>query len=400
MIKDLELMKEITPLFDKKLVIWGLGEQGHKFYDDIIHMGGGKKGIFLCDSDAFLQGKKVGRSTILSPKELGQILHNIELEDIAFLVTVASLKAQDEIISVIEKICGKFVDIYTAYAIEWGIYLGLRNSNMQSEFKKQKLIEHERNRESKESLIWEREKCLKYFAFLPLHNNEMILVFQPGKVASLALYKSIQNYNRNVLHCHILNGVEKKEGDLYQLANLKAAKIICLVRDPIARQIAVMWQNIQEMNRYSLEADFSEIEKYYFPDDFDGQEFQWFDGQMKKFFQIDVFEYPFDRYKGYSIIKKGNIELLLLKMERINELENIIGGFLGIEQFHLCRENVSEEKAYRFALREYKRCFSISQARLEEIYLNDERMKHFYTEEERSDLYMKWLHNSTVSRKG
>lgn len=39
MIKDSELMKENTPLFENKLVIWGVGEQGCILYNDIIHMG-------------------------------------------------------------------------------------------------------------------------------------------------------------------------------------------------------------------------------------------------------------------------------------------------------------------------------------------------------------------------
>ena len=46
---------------------------------------------------------------------------------------------------------------------------------------------------------------------------------------------------------------------------------------------------------------------------------------MKEVFGIDVFAYPFDAEKGYTLIKEGNIELLLMKMEKLSELENVIG---------------------------------------------------------------------------
>ena len=46
MIKDLQLMKDITPLFDKKLVIWGAGKKGRTILTDIISMGGGQERNF------------------------------------------------------------------------------------------------------------------------------------------------------------------------------------------------------------------------------------------------------------------------------------------------------------------------------------------------------------------
>ncbi|MDE7430765.1 MAG: putative capsular polysaccharide synthesis family protein [Lachnospiraceae bacterium] len=391
MIKDLQIMKDISPLFEKKLVMWGMGQKGHDILEDILSMGAGQKGILLCDSDYSLWGKDILNNTVLSPNELKGEIQKIAESDIAVLVTVASVRAQDEIISAVETMCGKSVDIYTEYAVEWGIYLGLKNPRIENKYKDRKITEHEINRSYNKELIQVREEALKYFAFLPLHQNEIILVYQSGKVASSTVCKSISNYDRYALHCHRLDGIGENDDSLYELLNLKSGKIISLVRDPVARQIAAMWQNIYQVHRYSAEVDFSEIERYFFPDQFDGGEFTWFDGQMKKVFKIDVFDYPFDKESGYSIIRKGNIELLLLKMEKINELEDVIGDFLNIEQFRLDSSNVGSEKSYRFAYRDYKANFRLPQEILENIYMKNEHMKHFYSEQERKALYEKWI---------
>lgn len=391
MIKDLQLMKDITPLFEKKIVIWGVGKKGQMIIEDMIAMGAGKRGIFFCDSNPGLWGELIAGSRVLSPDELKKEIDKVDLSDVMVLVTVMSVQAQDEIIKEVENLWGDSVDIYTEYAIEWGLYLGLKNSYIEDDFRKKKLIEHKENKmlNSREAMV--KEEALKYFALLPLYNDEIILVYQPGKCGSLSVYKSIQNYNRYVLHCHALTDIGNNDNDLNKILDMKSGKIISLVRDPVARRISEMWECIENVGRYSVEVDFQEIEKFYFNEGWENEEFQWFFWQMKNIFKIDVFEYPFDREKGYTIIKKGNIELLLMKMENLNELEAVIGKFLNIEQFQLMNDNIGRRKPYRFALQAYKDNFRISQEKLEQIYKKNEYMKHFYSEDERNEMYLKWM---------
>ena len=42
-------------------------------------------------------------------------------------------------------------------------------------------------------------------------------------------------------------------------------------------------------------------------------EFEWFDEQIKQHLDIDVFQYPFDREKGYIQIEKDGISLFLFR---------------------------------------------------------------------------------------
>lgn len=391
MIRDLQMMKDISPLFDKKLVIWGIGKKGRQILTDILEMGAGKKGIFVCDSDCSLQGREILNNIVLSPKNLYSEIEDVAKEDIAVLVTVVSTRAQNEIINELERVLGKTIEIFTSNAIEWGIYFGLKNPNIEREYRDKKILEHEKKMLQRKDDMEQMERTFKYFAFLPLHNDEIILIYQPAKVASSTVYKSISNYGRYALHCHMLDNIGEDGDSLRKLLELKSGKIICLVRDPVGRQIAAMWQNIHQVYRYSVEADFAEIEAYFFPEHFVGGEFGWFDRELKKVFNIDVFEYPFDQEKGYSIIQKGNIEVLLMKMEKLNDLEAVIGEFLSIENFKLDNQNVGSEKPYRFAYRDYKANFKLPKEVLDNVYVKNEHTKHFYSEQERGIFYNKWL---------
>ncbi len=393
MIKDLQMMKDISPLFEKQIVIWGMGQRGHSFLKEILAMGAGKRGIWLCDSDTRICENEYNFGySIFSPEELRKELSHADLNKFIILVTTASLKFQDEIINHIVKQYGGKIDIYTDYAIEWGIYLNIHNPYVDKEYRRKKLSERNRPILSDRQRI-NKEFVFRYFVFAPLHNDEIILVYQCGKVGSTTVSNSIKKFGRNVLHCHTLADIGENDDDLYKILNLKSGKIICLVRDPVAKAIAAMWECVNEMERYSREADFKEIERYFLSKNLAEEEFKWFDEQMNKYLKIDVFQYPFDQEKGYSIIKKDNIELLLLKLEKLNEMEDVIGEFLNIKRFQLYNTNIGMEKAYRFAIQEYKETVNISQEQLEDVYIRNKRMRHFYTERERHELYLKWLRN-------
>lgn len=154
------------------------------------------------------------------------------------------------------------------------------------------------------------------------------------------------------------------------------------------------------MERYAADADFFDVERYFFGGEkFEDVQFEWFHREMKNLLKIDVFQYPFDQQQGYSLIKKGNIELLLMKMERLNELEDVIGSFLGIKDFHILNSNVGKEKSYRFAYNDYKMNFSVvSEEKIKEIYKQNEYMKFFYSEQEREELFNKWIKYADCNR--
>lgn len=393
MVKDLELIKDITPLFTKKSIVWGIGQKGRLLIEEMRAMGAGKEGMLLCDSDCRKWGEAVCNMTILPPTELFRKIEIENLRDWMMLISVQSVQVQNEIINSIQKMCGGGydIDIYTWYALEQGMDLNIQNPHVDNEYRKKKLTIQEKNVLPLNEQIRNKINGLKYFAFLPLHHDEVILIHSMGKTGSSSLYRSIQSHGRNALHCHVLSGLGDDKDDIYNIVNSKSGKIISLVRDPVARQISAMWQNFWNRERYSSEADFYEIEKYYFERGKIEKIFNWFEWELKNVLHADVLAHPFNTEMGYSIIKQDNIEILLMRTDKLNGLEKVTGDFLNIDQFHIHNANVGEEKAYRFALRSYIDNFCISKEELEEIYINNEYMKHFFSEDERNALFKKWM---------
>lgn len=105
MVKDLELIQDITPLFARKSVIWGIGKNGRKLLEEMLDMDAGKKGIYLCDTDSRRWGEDIGGMKILSPDVLSEKIAEAELKDINILIPVLSIQVQDEIIKNIKNLC-------------------------------------------------------------------------------------------------------------------------------------------------------------------------------------------------------------------------------------------------------------------------------------------------------
>jgi len=388
-IKDLELMRDISLLFQKKIIIWGVQDKGQSLLREIRSMGAGKKGIVLCDSDSSLWGEQMEGLKINSPKKVGELLRIKDDDGFLICITYESIQVQDEVLYELRQMNLENADACTEYALGWSIYLNLMNPSVDDTYRKRVLAEHDKNRISyQENSMTDQ---MKYFAYAPLHNDEMVLIYQPGKVGSRSLYWSAKNYGKYVLHSHVLRGAEYEEDTLQKLLQQKSAKVISIVRDPVARRVSEMWQNIPSVNRYSAEVDFAEIERFYFKEGFENLEFEWFHEELEKVIGINVYRVPFCKEEGYSVIKENNIELLLMKAEKLNDLETVMGSFLGIPDFRLQNKNISEQKRYRFAYQQYLDEYVLPRERLKQIYYENSYMDFFYTKEEIDGFYNKWL---------
>lgn len=388
-IKDLELMKDISLLFKKKIIIWGMQERGQTLLKELKSMGAGKKGIFLCDLDSVFWGMQIEDISVESPQNIDKLIGEKDLNDFLVCIAYNNVQKQDEVLHILEQMNLGSVDICTEYGIGWGMYLNLMDKNVDALYREKMLAEHDKKRITYEEISMTDQ--IKYFAYAPLHNDEMILIYQPGKVGSRSLYWSIKSYGKYVLHSHVLRGIEYEEDTLQKLLEQKSAKVISIVRDPIGRRISEMWQNIPSVNRYSAKVNFAEIEQYYFGEGFENLEFDWFHEELESVLGIDVYNYSFSQKEGYSLIKNNNIQLLIMKVEQLNTLEGVIGDFLGISGFKLQNKNISAQKRYRFAYQSYIDGFVLPKERLRQIYYENQYVNYFYTKEEIDRFYNKWL---------
>lgn len=99
---------------------------------------------------------------------------------------------------------------------------------------------------------------------------------------------------------------------------------------------------------------------------------------------------PFDKEKGYSIIRKDSVEIFVYKMEKLNQLEHELRDFLELDDFCIRHNNNSEEKSYVLTYKCVKENIRLKQAYVDFYYKDNPRMKHFYKEEEIRAFRDKW----------
>jgi glycosyltransferase involved in cell wall biosynthesis len=261
--------------------------------------------------------------------------------------------------------------------------------------------------------------------------NFSIIVFQMGKVGSKTVQESLirayesQGMPVDVYHSHILCGFDEAEAIIRRerpnpepsLAAITDGrklrkvidespdnhhwKIISLVRDPVARNIATFFDNLNEFvpnwreqdDRTSpefipmLQQAFLNVKTIH------SEPYRWFDEQLLPVFGVDVFAESFPRDTGYKIYHPSpNISVLVIRLEDLDRIGGLaVQEFLGLDDFELFKTNVGEEKSYAGLYQLFK------QAPLPEEYIQEtystKYAKTFYTDAERIRFSLNWSKN-------
>ena len=256
-------------------------------------------------------------------------------------------------------------------------------------------------------------------------SDKLIMVYQAGKVASKSIDKSLESLGytstaphsmgKNVLYQIFpnykdpyLRSIKKitkvlikyaKRKTLLFLYKRRKMKIITVVREPISRNMSSYFQDIHiplmhiAANHSMVNPKNTNISKLiseYFRNFNQNFGINWFDNELKKYFGVDAYKYEFNKEKGYDIIKKGNIEVLIIKYEKLGEVgEKCIGDFIGNSEFRIVNRNTSQEKWYSPVYENFKKEIKFDDIYLDDM-LNNKYVKHFYTEEEILGFYNKY----------
>lgn len=385
MIKDIELLENIEPLIKKKVIVWGAGANGIMLLEQLKRAEILTEKVLLCDSDEHRWGEKCGEWEIMSPEIISSIVNEKEY---LIVISPIALEIQEDILKQISKMKKENIDCYTEWGVKWGIYLNRKTSKVSELYFE--LFDNGYGVRTLEGMQIRRfRKVATWMTFAPIH-EERIIVYQPGKVGSSSLYKSLCDAQKYTLHIHCLSLWYEAERMKRLCEKWGGIKIISIVRDPLARNMSGMWENIDETWRYKEGVDFMEVQSYYWQKGFELKEFEWFDEELKTVFGIDIYEHPFDKEKGYTIIEQSGVEVLLMTLEKMDELENVIGEFVNIKDFKLVRANEGNRKRYRFAYSDYKRKIRFTERLLEKVYVSNPYMKHFYTDEMIKSFMDKW----------
>lgn len=382
MINDLELIQDPTLLYKKKCIIWGAGENGKRIYQNLIKLGISMEQIFICDSkpDQYVSCSY----KVFSIEQIVRVI-GTEPDNYMIIISVESLDVQDEIIEQLRSLGLFDRDIYTLYGIKWASLFESRKKGYVDLKRDWDIVQHGM------SSVWENDAMtnLSFFLITP-YLEQTVLVYQPGKVGSKSVCKSLERYGVHSLHVHQLKSIPY----IGKYMESIGGKIISAIRNPLDWNVSQFWQLFEYMYIDHPVDNFNKLHEFHWNNQWIYQELNWFEREMKGVLGIDVFDFPFDKEKGFTIIKKGNIELLLMTTEKLSGLSGVIGEFMGISNFKLTDVNVGQQKDYRFAYEEYKKKIRIPNSIYEEfVNAGNRYLWHFYTDEDMKSFYQKWHDN-------
>lgn len=232
-----------------------------------------------------------------------------------------------------------------------------------------------------------------------------ILIYQMGKVGSDTIQNSLlKQVDHPIYHLHYFENAS--DSGFSGFAN--RVKIITLVRDPIAREMSAFFHAVRTKNfSYKLETDrwiaAQSLIKIYKSQNkrkeylsnyflkFVNQTFDWFDTEMKRNLNFDIYSSFFSKEKGYQISSQDDFDLLAIKLEHLNDCAaEAFQNFLDIDHFSIQNRNLLKEHPYFYQL--FKVCkenLHFSKPYLEELY-SRKLTSFFYTKKERDGFIKNW----------
>ncbi|RPF73849.1 MAG: hypothetical protein CBE49_003580 [Rickettsiales bacterium TMED289] len=254
------------------------------------------------------------------------------------------------------------------------------------------------------------KKLFSYLKNIPISLNKnikidyVIAIYTLGKSGSSSILSTLQEKfsSPNVIQLHFINCdyIRQNHPNDFASRNIdkanlflknhskKKIKYISLVREPISREISSFYQNRPLYFKNISPNDYKAINNLIEEKAYD-LALNWFDYELKKHLNFDVYSQKFDKTKGFSIYKiDSDTELMVLRTDFINKTGLLaLNKFLNSDIKQIKSVNVGSSKSNSFYQNQMKSYFKISDLNLEKI-KNSKFMNHFFTKEEIKNLYL------------
>jgi hypothetical protein len=270
--------------------------------------------------------------------------------------------------------------------------------------------------------IHKTRRFIRKSAFRLIHPHEyralsrnIFVTYTMGKVGSMTIERALNDrifYQRSY-HIHFLTppGLRKHQefnstSEGYHLAAHfekarkdnpeKRLKVITLVRDPLARDISDLFQNYEI---YLPEQSSGAIVVQKMLDFFNGFDhaygLSWMEEELGTYLELNVYDHPFDREKGFSIIREKAFDLLIIRLEDLSRVfAAAMHEFTGVGDWHLPPEvNNADSKFYASVYADFKKRVVISDELIHLLY-DSPFFRHFYREEDKIKFVKKWKQTS------
>ena len=253
-----------------------------------------------------------------------------------------------------------------------------------------------------------------------------ILIYQMGKVGSTAIQVSLNALHLPSIHTHFLSrqGLRDGEDHYSGLTHVRLPghvsrskklrelmdktwgrirwKVITLVREPVARTVSDVFQNmpaiiprIHSLNENEAIGNVSNYILEYFTTFNEENDYvcSWFDREIKDVFKLDVYAQDFRKTDGYQIYEAANADILLIKLENLSEChQTAFQDFLGIRNFELIKANVGNQKPYKRLYQTVLNRIAVPGHILDRLYAT-RFVRQFYATEEIYRFKTRWLNH-------
>ena len=172
--------------------------------------------------------------------------------------------------------------------------------------------------------------------------------------------------------------------------------IVSVFRDPAGRNLSVFFLMIDEyIENFHRRHAAGEIDDAYVLDVFlkkfpHHEPIAWFDEEIRDVFGIDVYAQPFPSEDGYQILRKGNVSLLLIRVEDLDTCHAAaFGDFLGIDAPPLRKLHISERKSSKQVYRSFLQNVKLPVTVLDQMY-DSRYARHFYSPDDITRFRQRW----------
>lgn len=271
-----------------------------------------------------------------------------------------------------------------------------------------------------------RRKNQQWIASLETHlqtADPMLVVHQMGRAGSMTTVNTLRDAGISVpvYHTHWLNpdsvaerlewlkGVPEKQQPLNVRvarriadelqkggATRRSWKLVSIFREPVGRNVSTFFLAIDRFfddffRRYeSGEIGIDQVRDTFLNTFGQGRVLEWIDREIGDVFGIDVYERDFPHDAGYQIFRKGNVDLLLIKLERLNDcFQTAFEDFLDTRIPNLALTHITEKDPSYSMYKEFLEQVVMPPDYLEQMY-SSRFARHFYRPEEIRGLIEKW----------
>jgi len=255
--------------------------------------------------------------------------------------------------------------------------------------------------------------------------SDAVYIYQMGKVGSFTVLETLGNMGMDLFHEHCFTlshyeavGIKRVLGTYADITSKFSAvkrkiypsqrlrefqkrpriKLITLVREPISRNLSLCFHHFTDFIRddvtrrtFKEHSSSFEMFSHYLENKINQSAgIHWFDLEFQPTTGVDVYDFPFDREKGYNVIHSGKYDILVMQVEQLNTSMEMIRAFLGLpDPLVPVQRNIGSRKWYHLLYNEFKENYVPSPSLVDALYTS-KFMTHFYSEADIAKFRQKW----------